>query len=155
MLIVDDKWLLIGPNRHGSLYSARVLKAAFKTRPSTGDRPHHTPLCDIPESVRRGLIVVGIIRCPLRWYASKWRTHWDHAKPEKRKDFEEYFDRFWLDPQGPMGQSMEAFPKATYTDLGTWSYKHIAYHCEAAKGALQDMTQADLTETYPTLLSSG
>jgi hypothetical protein len=147
MLIVDDKWLLIGPNRHGSLYCRDVLSAAFECRPSSGDKPHHTPLCRIPPEVRAGKIIVGIVRCPLRWYLSKWRVFWEHAPPEKRYNFSAYFWKHWTNPHGPIGKATEDFPLAK-AEIGGWSYQHIAYHCESAEGMLTEWTRRELAEGF-------
>jgi len=155
MLIVDDKWLLIGPNRHGSLWSTRVLQAAFRTRPAIGDSPRHTPLCKIPEQTRRGLTVVGIIRCPLRWYLSKWRIYWNTAiaKGLQPIPFCEFWEAHWLDPHGVCGKNTEDMPLPR-AEIGAWSYHHIAYHCLDAPAMLRSMSRAELAESYPSRLSA-
>lgn len=152
MLIIDDKWLLIGPNRHGSLYCRDVLSAAFECRPTSGDKPHHTPLCRIPAQARAGKSIVGIVRCPLRWYLSKWRTFWQNARPEKRCDFGDYFWLHWRNPHGPIGKATEdlPLPKAA---IGGWSYQHVAYHCLDAERALATMTLEELATAVPRLRS--
>lgn len=147
MLVVDDKWLLIGPNRHGSLYAAAVLQATFSTRPIGGSRPSHTPLCKMHAADREGKVVVGIVRCPLQWYVSKWCTFWDHAAPDKRCSFQDYFWAHWRNPHGPIGKAMEDLPLSR-AEIGGWSYMHVAYHCLGAREMLATMTRDELAARY-------
>ena len=151
-MLVEDKWLLIGPNRHGSLYCRDVLSAAFDCRPSSGEKPHHTPLCRVPVESRQGRTVVGIVRCPLRWYLSKWRIFWENASPEKRYGFRDYFWRHWTNPHGAIGKATEDFPLAK-AEIGGWSYHHLAYHCLDAERALGTMGLNELADEFPALRS--
>ncbi|GAG50946.1 unnamed protein product, partial [marine sediment metagenome] len=153
MLIVNDKWLVLGPNRHGTTYTKNVLSDAFPGRvDSSMFERKHNPLCKIPESVRAALIVVGVIRSPLRWYVSKWRRFWDEAPPEKKYGFHTYFSRHWNNPHGPIGKNMEDLPLSP-AGIGGWSYKHLAYHCLDARRALAELrTQEELTRAYPQLM---
>jgi len=142
MLIVDDKWLFIGPNRHGSLYAAAVLQAAFRCQPVGGSRPSHTPLCKVPAEQREGKIVVGTVRCPLRWYVSKWAMFCKES-PHKQYDFLTYFYRHWDKPHGPIGKNTQDLPLPV-ADLGGWSYNHVAYHSLDAAWALGHLDSASL-----------
>lgn len=152
MLVVDNKWLLIGPNRHGSLYCRDVLSAAFKCRPSSGDTPHHTPLCRIPVEARAGKIIVGIIRCPLRWYLSKWRVLCGHSPQHERAGFPAYFWKHWRNPHGPIGKATEDFPLSK-AGIGGWSYHHVAYHCLDAERILGKMDRKELASQFASLRS--
>jgi len=157
MLIVDDKWLLLGPNRHGNTFAKNVLERSFgdKARLCVPNKKHW-PLCKIDPKLREGKIVVGIIRSPVMWYVSKWRRFWDDNKatPGKRYEFDEYFYRHWRNPHGPIGKNMEDLPLSP-AGIGGWSYKHVAYHCLDARHALANLgTQGELAEAYPKLLSA-
>ena len=155
MLIVDDRWLVILPNRHGNTFAKLVLEAAFPGRTRLVFESKHWPLCKAPGDVlARGLTVVGIIRSPVLWYASKWRRFWNDTRPEKRYGFEDYFWRHWRNPHGPIGKNMEDLPLSP-AGLGAWSYKHVAYHCLDARRALAGLaTRADWQREYPSLLSA-
>lgn len=156
MLIIDEKWLLIGPNRHGNTFAKDVLEKGFegKVRMCVPNKKHW-PLCKIDPELRKGKILVGIIRSPVLWYVSKWRRFWDDCEgtPDKRYEFDEYFYRHWQNPHGPIGKNMEDLPLSP-AGIGAWSYKHIAYHCLDARDALANLdTQDVLAEAYPELLS--
>jgi len=150
MLIVDDKWLLLGPNRHGNTFSKLVVEAGFPGRTRMIFHNKHWPLCKIPEHEREGKIIVGIIRSPLDWYVCKWCVYRnDHVQ----SDFPTFYWRHWDNPHGQLGKNTEDLPLSP-AGIGAWSYQTVAYNCLDARRALAEIkTQDDLAKAWPKLCS--
>ena len=148
-MFATNTHLLIGMPKCGCIYATRVLASAFG-RNWLAAGTVHAPLCTIPPNdylPPNHRTIVGMIRNPFAWYYSRWAYFYFHAPDSKRYEFPEYFARHYMNPHGPIGKKVEAFPSCDI--IGAFTYMHVAYHCHDANKWLGGITTAEqLADRY-------
>lgn len=128
-MIIGRDFVLIGMPKCGCIFSKYMLKGAGLIEEFIS----HTPISQIPAAKKAGKRIIGMVRNPFAWYVSRWADVQAHyAKQDGPMEFEPWLRKYLYQPKSaPMMSVCREFPDPK-TPLGTFTYTHVCFHCEAA-----------------------